>query len=78
MRGYSTLSSPRRRAGRGRSANTATRPSGWAASHSPDGNTIMGAFGLQAGFIILKAERDQGLSSPLVLYSLIQQQLLVS
>lgn len=51
MRGCSTS-----RSGRRWSANTETRPSGWVASHSPDGNTIMGVFGLRTGFIILKAE----------------------
>lgn len=55
MTGYSTLSSPRYRPGRRRSANTVTRPSGWAASHSPDA----GAIGLQADFIILNAERER-------------------
>lgn len=35
---------------------TETKPSGWAASHSPDRNATVGAFGLRAGFIKLKAE----------------------
>ena len=35
---------------------TETKPSGWVASHSPDGNAIVGARGLRAGLIKLKAE----------------------
>lgn len=77
MRGYGTLSSPRQRPGRKRSANTATRPSGWAASLSR-WERYMDAFRLRAGFITLKAERDQGLSPSLVPHSFIQQQFLES
>lgn len=32
------------------------RLSGWAASHFPDGNIIVGTFGLWAGLLKLKAE----------------------